>query len=235
MNKKTFGLYTLTSVISIMFATNCTKPKNVTEGILSFTLGNITIERSGEKISAKTGDSIQKGDTLRSGEKSAAIVEFGEEEAIIEIQSNSEFRFLDTGKNKEFILNSGRSWLKSSKLQKDGTLSLKTPTTVAGVRGTKFFTSIAGDMVLTCHCEGEVDLKNLSNNAGRVNDKDYLAIVKKDKIVYIFPEDLKALNIPYTHDHSELSSSQLGKQNQLSNEQFATMMGFAEKKFEELK
>lgn len=235
MDNKTNGRYTLTFIIALAVAINCTKSKSTTEGILTFTLGNIIIERSGEKISAKTGDSIQKGDTLRSGEKSAAIVEFGEEEAVIEIQSNSEFSFLDTGKNKEFMLSSGRSWLKSAKLKKDGTLNLKTPTTVAGVRGTKFFTSVVGDMTLTCHCEGEIDLKNLSNNSGRVNDRDYLAIVKKDKIVYVFPEDLKALNIPYTHDHSELGSSKLGEQNRLSNEQFVIMMRLAEKKFQELK
>ncbi len=214
---------------------NCAKPKNPTEGILTFTLGNITIDRSGEIISAKTGDSIQKGDALRSGDKSAAIVEFGEEEAIIEIQSNSEFVFSDIGKNKEFVLNNGRSWLKSAKLQKDGSLNLKTPTTVAGVRGTKFLTSVVGDMTFTCHCEGKIDLKNLTNNSGGVNDGDYLAIVKKDKIVYIFAEDLKALNVPYSHDHSELGSSKLGKQNRLSNEQFAILMKLAEKKFEELK
>ncbi|BDA78557.1 iron dicitrate transporter FecR [Leptospira kobayashii] len=235
MNKKTTIRCTFTFILAFAMISNCAKPKNTTEGILTFTLGNITIERSGNKISAKTGDPIQKGDTLRSGEKSAAIVEFGEEETIIEIQSNSEFQFVDTGKNKELILNSGRSWLRSAKLQKDATLNLKTPTSVAGVRGTTFFTFVVGDMSLTCHCEGEVDLKSLKNNSGRVNDRDYLAFVKNDKIIYIFPEDLKALNIPYVHDHSELSSSKLGKQNKLTQEQFALVMQLAEKKFAELK
>ena len=213
---------------------NCKKSVSNLNGVVSFLRGSASIEKNGTTTPVKSGQPVTEGDTIVTAENSTAIVDFGTA-ASIEVQSNSRFHISKTGNDLEFFQEKGNTWLSSNKLLKDQSVSLKTPTTVAGVRGTKFYTYRFGDIVGTCHCEGQVEMTNAVSNKKSVNKSDYLLVQKNDKLITLSPDDLREINLPYSHDHSELDNSKLGKKVSMTPEQTQIMMGFIEKKLREAK
>ncbi|TGL60459.1 FecR family protein [Leptospira sarikeiensis] len=207
--------------------------KNVEEykGIITFVVGTVVLERGPEKIKVSVSQEIQNGDVLVTEAGSTATIAFGENSSLLEIQSDSRFRFDNIKADKKFFQEKGRSWLLSNKLVKGEGISLGTPTSTAGVRGTKFYTNVIGDVTMICHCEGKVELENNADHSKSVNDSDYLSITKGTKTIYLTSKDLQKGNVPYSHDHSELSDSPLGKQNQMTAEQGDLLMKLVEKKF----
>ncbi len=201
-----------------------------TKGIISFVNGNVFIQRGGQKIKTAASQELQAGDILITEAKSTATVIFGESASILEIQSNSEFHFKEIGNDKVFSQGKGSSWIFANKLAKGEKLSLQTPTTTAGVRGTKFYTGVYDDMTFTCHCEGQIELENTEAHSKKINESDYLAVTKGDKTVYITPKDLQKVNIAYVHNHSEIQGSPVGEQNKMTPEEMQIMFDLVQKK-----
>ena len=186
----------------------------IEDGVLSFIRGDVKIQRGASLITADKNTKIQNGDIILTSNESTALVEFGDSTSI-EIQSGSKFKIEDTGDNKKFFQDEGNSWIQTQKLKANHSLIYSTPTTAAGVRGTKFYSFQFGDDIRgTCHCEGTIEYQNLKSNEKKVNDQDYMVFYKGEKSIVITSEDLKTLpHVPENldHDHSELDNSKLGK------------------------
>lgn len=222
-------------VFAILSSYDCAKNKtDATKGAITFVKGDVIVERGDQKIKASVSQEIQNGDTIVTGAKSVASVSFRENSYVIEIQSDSRFQVKEEADEKSFYQNKGSSWILTNKLLKGEKMSLHTPTTTAGVRGTKFYTSVFGDMTFICHCEGKVELENMQNHTKKINDSDYLAVTRGDKTVYLTPADLQKSNIPYVHNHSEIENSPVGLQNKMTPEQFQVIFSLAQKKLDSL-
>ncbi|MCP5498535.1 MAG: FecR domain-containing protein [Leptospiraceae bacterium] len=200
-----------------------------------FLNGDVQITKSdGTTHNAKPGESLGTGDGLNTGKKSSVILNLGAETGNIEIQSESKIRIQKEAEKLSISMLQGKTWLQSSKLKKGEELILNTPVSVAGIRGTKFYTMINGDMVFTCHCEGKIEYKNIQDNKTLTNDTDYLIVQKKDKVVIIYPADLQKANIGFSHSHSELENSPLGKQDTMSDPDREKMLNLIESKFKNI-
>ncbi|WP_406600723.1 FecR family protein [Leptospira sanjuanensis] len=201
------------------------------KGAITFVKGDVSVQRGDQKRKASVSQVLEVGDTIVTGPQSVATLVFGENSYVIEIESDSEFQVKADADEKSFLQNKGSSWILANKLLKTDRMSLHTPTTTAGVRGTKFYTSIYEDMTFTCHCEGQIELENMQSHSKKINDSDYLAVTKGNKTIYITPADLQKSNVPYSHEHSDLENSQLGAQSKMTPEQFRTVLELVKKKF----
>ncbi|TGJ99764.1 iron dicitrate transport regulator FecR [Leptospira semungkisensis] len=218
---------------ALFLSLGCDKAKSDRKrGIVTFVSGNVSIERGDQKIKVGLHQELQNGDVVETEDKSTAVITFGENSILVEVQSNSKFRFTEKENEKLFIQEKGSTWLSTSKLLKGEGVSLHTPTVTAGVRGTSFYTGVVEDMTMICHCEGHVELENNENHAKKTNDSDYLAVTRGSKTIYLTPADLHKENVPYGHDHSELSDSPLGRKNPMSLKEFQTVIALAKKKLD---
>lgn len=208
---------------------------NLKKAILTFVLGEVVIKTEASRRKAKKGDTVLEGSTLITGKKSVAILEVGDKNIQIEIQSGSEFTISSLGKTNEVQLKRGNAWTWVQKFSKDEEFYFKTATTVAAIRGTKFYTFHMGDITGTCHCQGKVMLGNLISKKFRENNEDYMAFHRGGKTVYLTGEEAKKANIPYQHNHSEITDSPMGKKFNLNREEVSLMMNLVQKKFAELK
>lgn len=226
---KKLSVLFLLGLISVLFS--CTKKEtNVSKGVITFVVGNVTLERGSEKSKAEISKEIQNGDILVTDEGATATIAFGENVSLLEIQSGSRFRFDDINSDKKFFQEKGRSWILSNKLVKGEGLSLGTPTTTAGVRGTKFYTSIVDDMTFICHCQGKVELENSADHSKMIPTSDYLTVTKGTKTIVIDKDDLLKIGIPYVHNHSEVTNSSVGERTNMKLEDFLKIQDLAKKK-----
>ncbi|ALO28237.1 FecR family protein [Leptospira borgpetersenii] len=205
-----------------------------TKGVIAFIKGDVSIQRGEQSLKATVSQEILNGDIVVTGSKSVASLDFGGNSYLIEVQSDSRFQIKEEADEKTFFQDKGSTWILTNKLVKGERMSLHTPTTTAGVRGTKFYTSVYGDMTFICHCAGHIELENRQNHTKKINDSDYLSVTKGDKTIYITPSDLQKLNVPYVHNHSEIEDSPLGGQNQMTFEQLQIINELAKKKLESL-
>ncbi|EQA43282.1 sigma factor regulatory protein, FecR/PupR family [Leptospira broomii serovar Hurstbridge str. 5399] len=214
-----------------VFAGGCGKNKiESSKGVINFLSGSVTIERGGQTIKPVISQEIKAGDILATGDKSVAMIVFGANSSVLEIQSNSRFNFNDINSEKVFFQEKGSSWIKTNRLLKGEGMTLQTPTVTAGVRGTKFYTGIHDDMTFICHCEGKIESENRQSHSKKVNDGDYLSVTKGNKTIYLTPKDLQKSNIPYDHDHSELENSPMGHQSTMSPEDVKKVIELVKKK-----
>lgn len=225
----------ITLCIPLLFALACGKEPAVTDGVVTFVKGNALIEHIEADGSKKTkparpGEKVFAGDAIITGDSTNLI--FQVSGAQMEIQPNSRFVYERAGEDKQVYLQSGNAWTSVSKLGEKGKFTLRTPTTVAGVRGTKFFTFIVpGGTTGTCHCEGKISYKNTVSGKEEVNDGDYLMFYRDKKAVKVTLEDIHKLGIPANHNHSELDNGAMGKKNNMTPAQAAKMMALVEQRF----
>ncbi|WP_176087533.1 FecR family protein [Leptospira alexanderi] len=217
------------------FGFHCSKNQsNRAKGVIAFIKGEVSVQRGDQNLKATVSQEILNGDIVITGSKSVASLVFGGNSYLIEIQSDSRFQVKEEADEKTFFQDKGSTWILTNKLVKGERMSLHTPTTTAGVRGTKFYTSVYGDMTFICHCEGHIELENRQNHTKKINDSDYLSVTKGEKTIYITPSDLQKLNVPYVHNHSEIEDSPVGGQNKMTLEQFQVIYELAKKKLESL-
>ena len=224
---------------SVLFlAVACEKAPPVTDGIITFVKGSALIEHVDPDGSKKTkparqGEKVFVGDAVVTADASTVIFEVTG--AKIEIQRNTRFVYERGGEDKQVYLQNGNAWTSVSKLSENGRFALRTPTTVAGVRGTKFFTFTDGATTGTCHCEGKIAYKNLATGKEEVNDQDYVMYYRGNKAVTVMVDDLKKMRLPVGHNHSELDNSTIGKKNNLTPAQLQKWQEYVDKKFSALK
>ena len=227
-----------TLTVSFMFLIACGKEPQVTDGVVTFVKGTATIEHTeadGTKKSrpARASEKVFVGDRIVTAD--ASTVMFEVTGAQIEVQKNTIFTYERGGEDKQVYLQQGNAWTSVSKLDGGRKFSLKTPTTVAGVRGTKFFTFTDGKNTGTCHCEGKIALSNTATGKEEVNDGDYLEYYRGSKAIKVRVEDIRKMGIPIGHNHSELDNSAIGKKDTLTPAQWGKINEYVEKQFAVLK
>lgn len=222
--------------VMLVSASFCSKPPENKQSVSAiFIKGKAAVISSAGEHPLKKGDVLNSGDVISTGEKSAVIIETGSISGQLEIQSNSKLKVESTLKGYEFFLEAGNVWISVNKLSKDQEFKLKTPTTVAGVRGTKFYTFNQGEMTGTCHCEGQIEYSNNMSHKSEVNSGDYLVIHKGDKSITVKEEDFKKAGIKfYGHNHSEMDDSSLGPKNGMTEEEHSKVRQLIAQKFQDL-
>ncbi len=129
-------------------ATETTPPPKTKEpeAVVLFIVGDVTI--LGRKLNL--GDRLQVGEVLETGPKAMADLQIlGESEVVIRLKENSKFDLKryesEAGTVHEADLQKGVALFTIKKQQKNQSFNVRTPTFVAGVRGTQFSVQTASD------------------------------------------------------------------------------------------
>ncbi len=119
-------------------------PETAAEAVI----GDVTFERSGTVSVLEAGALLGGGDMVRTGPRSFADLRF-RDEVIIRIKQNSLFRIDRLARDRNgslragLDLSAGTALLSFKKLQRGDSAEVRTPTSVAGVRGTSFGVSVS--------------------------------------------------------------------------------------------
>jgi len=213
------------------------KESEKTIGVVNFIKGNPFLERNSQKSELKKGDKVQEGDVISTDDKSLVILIFNNEVGELEIQAKTILSVDSFLSNKKSIqVKQGSVWTKITKLAKNDEFQLHTPTSVAGVRGTKFYTFQIGEYQGTCHCEGNIQLELKGQKYNEVNKEDILVVSKGGKSIVITPSEFKVKRpADERHEHSQIDNSPLGKRKDLSKAEFDAFIETIEEKFQALK
>lgn len=189
--KKIIYLLCIILLTIISFQCKGEKTKN-REGIINFITGEVDLILRGSKISAKVGDIVTPGMKIITGKKSFADIYFGEnaikilESTVFEISELSENLKLKTEQT-EFYIEKGKVFSKvSKKLSKGDKYTVKTPTTIAGVRGTDFLvTEENGKANIAC-LNGKVAVRDASqpdSDPVELNSGEEVDVEKGDELM----------------------------------------------------
>ncbi|MBE7411666.1 MAG: FecR family protein [Leptospiraceae bacterium] len=218
MKIKIVHLILLAFLVSI-FLTHCEdKKRENTVGVISFVKGKAVVERNSKKTDLKYGEKVWEGDKIFTYNNSVLVLVFHNDLGEMEIQSNTVLTINSLLKQIQSIqVQKGSVWTRITKLGKGNEFYLHTPTSVASVRGTKFYTFQIGAYQGTCHCEGQIQLELKDQEYNKVNLKDILVFYKDKKNVVINPEDWKPpKSKEERHRHSQIDNSPLGQRNNLT-------------------
>lgn len=160
-----FRKYTISVlfIISLILIGCAARKADPNFGIITFAAGDVKINN----VRAETGAKMQMNDTLSTGENSIAVVQFSEA-AVITIKEASSLKLeqiviLENNTDTLKLFQSSGSTF--NKIVKKGTdYQIKTPTTVAAIRGTSFELSSGsiGDSLLVL--TGKVTVAPLNKN-----------------------------------------------------------------------
>jgi len=167
------------------------------EGAVNFITGDVFIITGGDKAKAKVGDAVKKGSSIETGAKSMVDIYFGNnvikilEKSLVRIDQLSTVLSNNSEKS-EIYVERGKLFSKVvRKLAKGESYRIKTPTTIAAVRGTEFLV-VQEDKKSTVAClDGQVAVlnKSLAGEAGTVESKEAATEEK-----FNLEEGLDALN-----------------------------------------
>ncbi len=225
-------------IVSAAIFTSCGKKEMKSEnGFVKFVSGDVSLFTGNNSHKIKQGEIVKVNDRIVTGADGVAVIEIADGLAIAEIQNNADFKIASlSGNSSELQADQGSIWLNvMKKLIKGETVSLKTKTTVASVRGTKFYTFQFADYQATCYCEGEVNLKGVQSSYSGEMKQDYLSYTKNGKTIFLAPADTKFLGVT-GHNHSMVENSPLGKKAcVLTPDMMKTLKTLVDKKFDNAK
>lgn len=129
---------TIVACFALVAAVSCSKKAAVEDyASVAFLIGDV--QKNGSALAI--GDAITESDVIQTGNQSTCDVKIGE--SIIRVKEKSKVVFSSLVKkggmeSTTLGLDSGKMLCKPKKLLKDDSFTVKTPTAVAGVRGTQF-------------------------------------------------------------------------------------------------
>lgn len=167
-------------VIAIAAAYGC-KKEEMGAGVVTFTLGSVTIQHQGQELAAcKVKDTVREPDTIVTGPASMAVVQFSDD-CTVQIYENTSFTILASGeKSRELFLKDGQVLTRLVKSESSG-LNVKTPTAIAGVRGTRFSVRYRKGVTQVAVDEGKVAVKaSRQDETGMAADE---SAVSKEEVV----------------------------------------------------
>ncbi len=235
-SNKHFSRFLLTAslVLTLGALVSCQKAETSAKVIKLNGTGEVI--RKGKSSPLTLGTELLPGDLVKTSRASTAILQFKMDSTLAELQADSDFVVGTYSKNKkELKIHKGKVWLKVAKLGSGESFVLTSPAAIAGVRGTTFYTAQAGDMWVTCHCEGDVHYEGNGAAYHSLHHKDQLAFSRGGKTVVVNPGEVKNLKRNYEHHHSALGDSPLGAPADMDPVDYAKIIAVAEKKFAELK
>ncbi len=119
------------------------------EALAESVYGDVRLERNGRLAPLQAGEALGAGDTVLTGALSFAELRC-RDEIVIRIKQNSRFRIDGIARGGKgtlragLDLSSGTALLNFRKLRRGDVAEIRTPTSVAGVRGTSFGVSVLG-------------------------------------------------------------------------------------------
>lgn len=131
--------------------------------LVIYASGDATRSGPGGQALIKAGDTLDRGDTIATGDRSAVIIQIGDT-IMVRLQAKTELS-MDTLLDSPEIslsLNSGSVLARITKLKAGNSFSVKTPTVVASVRGTAFSVT-TGETDTVAVTEGTVSVKILKS------------------------------------------------------------------------
>ena len=227
-------------IISILMITiltaGCGKQAGIAQSArVKMLVGTARVEHGGANAPLAVGDTFGVGDIVRTGPASVLVATIGDDDSDMEIQENAVFSISDlSGRSGDLELKQGNLWLRlNRKLVKGEHFSLHSPTAVASIRGTKFYTFKIGDYYGTCMCQGSGQYESISGEKfSERQEQDYLIASNGKKTVIVTHEDLKPLAIKGDfHRHSALGNSPLGAKVAMTPGQFSMLKSTIDKKF----
>lgn len=186
------------SIISILIiiaaiAAGCGRETAEEHATISFMIGDVKIN----SVEAQIGDIIKQNDDIITADNSFCDIRIGE--SIIRIKSLTSVKISTLVKSgniedTEIGLNSGKLLCKPKKLLKEENFLVKTPTAVAGVRGTQF--TVEADKLKTTRIkvfQGEVKvarrIKQFESSVEKV--MELAPTLEKEEKVVITAEEVK--------------------------------------------
>lgn len=203
-------------------------------GVIRTVVGKAWVISGTVKHEARPGDLLKNGDAVETGDTSVVIADILGGAAQVEIQKNALFKLESVaGDEKTVAIDRGNLWLKVNKLLKNGAFRLKTPHSIAAVRGTKMYRFVMGEMDGICHCEGDVDYRNNDGTYKAIHHRDHMVFWKRGVSFLLSQDDLAFMMTPgATHCHSELDDSPLGPKAQpLTKDQQDTLAKLIEMRY----
>ncbi len=236
------SIYSFIIVALAISLSACNKPKeeSVTKGNLIFVIGTVEISNKSGSVAAKKDSPVGEGDTIKTGDKSVAIIQFENNAASVEIQENAEFSISKfNAKEQELVSTKGNFWINAKKLNKESNFNIVMPTAVAGIRGTSFYSFEVKEEGIhgICHCQGAVDFQDKVTSYHGSHNTDYAVLTRNGKTITMTPEDYKAAGVIFDsmeHKHSSIDNSPLGKKGGMTDEQIMKIKQIALKKFSEI-
>lgn len=181
------------TAVSLLFLFSCTQDKHEAYSAVTFALGDVLCNDKPVEI----GDSLREMDVIKTAAGSFCDVRIGE--SIIRIKENSTVsmtNFLSKAGKSDTVLGLaiGKMLCKPKKLLKSEKFMVKTPTAVAGVRGTNFI--VETDKRKTTRIKvfgGKVKVaKRIKQLEGREDEVLAVApVLDKEKKVIITEKDVK--------------------------------------------
>ncbi|HOP62095.1 MAG TPA: FecR domain-containing protein [Spirochaetota bacterium] len=201
--KKKFLTMIFTLIVAII--AGCGRGDIEEHATLSFMIGDVKIN----SVEAQIGDILKQNDDIVTGNNSFCDIRIGD--SLIRIKAKSKVKIstlIKSGniENTEIGLNTGKMLCKPKKLLKDEKFLVKTPTAVAGVRGTQF--AVEADKLKTTRIkvfQGEVKV------ARRI--KHFEASV--DKVMKLAPTLEKQEKVVITAD--EVKNAEKVVENRIKN------------------
>ena len=176
-------LILIISLCILLIIAGCSSGKSAKGAILSIDEGTVQVFSDGNWANAQNGMELKSSDKIKTLENSEASVIFFDS-SVIRLDENTEVSLdsllSDEDRSTAITQESGRTWSRVTKASGLSSYSVKTPNTVATVRGTAFYISLEGEEELYGVDEGEVSLSNLENIES-VKAGDEVALNKKLK------------------------------------------------------
>jgi len=129
-------------------------------GKVIFYDGTPTLLRKLKKLEIKLGDPIEINDQILTSQNDKVTIETPDGHRIYVLASSKLKITSPKNNNIQVEQELGSLWFKLNPLTKEESFTVKTPSSVVGVRGTKFITMILENNVTSlCVCEGQVSIE----------------------------------------------------------------------------
>ncbi len=142
-------------------------------GVMEYLEGEVTVD--GE--AASIGDRVESGQVVETGPNGVAEIVF-DDRNVFQLRENTAIRLnLQGGEVRTAELEKGSFAAVFDRLRQvtgDTAFEIRTPTAVAGVRGTTFFVRVeSAASTYVCTCNGETELQGLSDTEQLNVDSEY--------------------------------------------------------------
>ncbi|NBB90326.1 MAG: hypothetical protein GVY23_03855 [Spirochaetes bacterium] len=142
-------------------------------GVMEYLEGKVTVD--GE--AARLGDRVESGQLIETGPNGLAEIVF-DDRNVFQLRENTTIRLdLRGGQVRAAELEKGSFAAVFDRLREvsgDTAFEIRTPTAVAGVRGTTFFVRVeSAASTYVCTCNGETNLQGLADSEQLVVDSEY--------------------------------------------------------------
>lgn len=136
-------LLTLALVFGLLAAHEFTIAARSDSAALTGIKGSVAVKSAGQSEWKEARDKMKLtgGDTIKTSAGASCIIKFSDG-SMVKIGPMSSTKVSEIGTTKTVDVDSGKTWSRVRKMDKDSDFKVKTPTAVAGVRGT-FFSSEA--------------------------------------------------------------------------------------------